>query len=235
MLNSNQPPAFFELTRESILSGSVRHVVAASGSMVLLSEAELEASLDRTLAAQPVPGDIWVFGYGSLIWNPAFAYIENRIGRVYGWHRRFCLWTVTSRGTPEQPGLTLGLDRGGSCRGMAFRLSAAEARHELGIIWRREMLGGAYHPHWVTVRTAGGPKAAIAFTIDRNHPRYTGPLEAETIAQIIAKASGWLGPCSDYIVKTATSLTALGIHDRALDILKERVACLKAVMAAGAG
>ena len=231
MRNLDQANAPLELTRELILSGSIRRAAAATAGMVLLSEAEIEASLDRTLAAQPVPGDVWVFGYGSLIWNPAFAYAESRIGLVHGWHRRFCLWTVTSRGTPEQPGLMLGLDRGGSCRGMAFRLNPAEARHELDIIWRREMIGGAYRPHWVTVRTADGPKPGIAFTIDRNHPRYTGPMDDETVARTIAKASGWLGPCSDYIVKTAASLTALGIRDRALDILKERVACLKAAMA----
>jgi cation transport protein ChaC len=224
MVNVDPAPISFELTRELILSGAIRRTVAETGRMVMLSEADLAASLDRTLAAQPVPGDVWVFGYGSLIWNPAFVHAESRVAHVHGWHRRFCLWTVTTRGTPEQPGLMLGLDRGGSCHGMAFRLRPTEMRHELGILWHREMLGGAYRPHWVTARTADGPKSAIAFIIARDQPRYAGRLADDRVVEILASASGWLGPCSDYVAKTAASLAALGIHDPSLERLRDRVA-----------
>jgi cation transport protein ChaC len=238
MSNPDQPPASppisYELTRELILSGTIRQAVAAAGQMKLWSEAELTASLDHTLAAQPAPGDVWIFAYGSLIWNPTFHFAEQQVGRVHGWHRSFCLWTVTSRGTPERPGLTLGLDRGGSCGGVAFRLDPAVARHELGIVWKREMIGGAYVPRWVPVKTEAGTVAAIAFAIDRNNPRYTGPIAAEKVAEVGAYAHGWLGPCSDYIYKTADALKALGIRDHGLEWLVARIRMLQAELAAAA-
>ncbi|HVJ52493.1 MAG TPA: gamma-glutamylcyclotransferase [Aliidongia sp.] len=232
---SDKPQAPLELTRENILSGMIRRAVAGLGDVVMLSDEELAASLDHVLATHPAgagDGDIWVFGYGSLIWNPAFTHVETQRGRIHGWHRRFCLWTPTSRGTPEKPGLTLGLDRGGSCQGVAFRTEAMDARHELAIIWRREMMSGAYRPRWVAAHLEDGRKVpAIAFTINHAHPRYTGPLDDEKAAEVIAGACGWLGPCSDYVFKTAEALAALGIRDRAFETLKERVRLLQAATA----
>jgi glutathione-specific gamma-glutamylcyclotransferase len=172
MTATEAPPEFLPLTREMILSGEVLRAAAQIPGMSVLSEAELTASIAATLARRPGVGDVWVFGYGSLIWNPAFAHAEHGTGLVRGWHRRFCLWTLLSRGCPKQPGLTLGLDRGGTCRGVVFRIPAADCAVELAVLWRREMVGGAYVPRWVTVETGHGPVPAIAFTINHAHPRY---------------------------------------------------------------
>ena len=111
----------------------------------LLSDAEIEADLDATLASHPEGSDIWLFGYGSLMWNPAIEFAEQCGGTVHGWHRRFCLWLHGGRGSPESPGLMLALERGGRCAGTLFRIPAAEARDELLLAWRRELFTGAYH------------------------------------------------------------------------------------------
>jgi cation transport protein ChaC len=194
--------------------------------MSVLSAAELAASIAATLARRPGTGDVWVFGYGSLMWNPAFAHAEHRIGLIRGWHRRFCLWTLLSRGCPQQPGLTLGLDRGGACRGVAFRIPAADCAVELEVLWRREMVGGAYVPRWVTVATGDGAIPAIAFTINHAHQRYAGKLDDAEIARVVACAIGKIGPCSEYLVKTVAALQALGIRDRRLERLLRRVEAL---------
>ena len=228
-------PISLELTREAILAGAVRLVAAQIPGMTVLSEAELAASLAATLAAKRGDGAIWVFGYGSLIWNPAFVHDETRIGRVQGWHRRFCLWTEMSRGCPKQPGLTLGLDRGGACRGVLYRLSAAQAETELSVLWHREMVGGAYAPRWVRAATAQGMVDAIAFTINRTHPRYAGKLDDAEVTRVIACAVGRLGRCSDYLFRTVAALEALGIRDARLEQLKARVEAAVVMNAASSG
>ena len=216
-------PEILDLTRETILSGDIMRVAAQIPGMNVLSETELAASLAATLAAGPGDGDIWVFGYGSLIWNPAFHFTERRKGRIHGWHRRFCLWTPLGRGSPEQPGLVLGLERGGACTGMAFRLASDQVASEMDIVWRREMLSGAYKPRWVRVATADGPVDAITFTIDPANPRYAGRLAEDEIVRVVATAVGRLGPCTDYLFKTAEALAGLGLEDRTLQRLKRRV------------
>jgi glutathione-specific gamma-glutamylcyclotransferase len=217
------PPPLL-LTRELILSGVVRQVAAQVPGMVVLSEAELDASIAATLARQPEPdGDVWVFGYGSLIWNPAFEYAETALGKVPGWHRCFCLWTNLSRGCTRQPGLTLGLDHGGACRGMLFRIPRDKVAAELAVLWRREMVGGAYVPRWVKVATSQGSVDAVTFAINHAHPRYAGKLDAAEMVRVIACASGTLGRCSEYLFKTAASLRALGIKDRRLETLCRQV------------
>ena len=162
-----RPLETVELTRESIQAGTVIQMASAGG-MRILSDEERAASIARMLATRPASpdqtGDLWLFGYGSLIWNPAFHFTERRKGRIHGWHRRFCLWTPLGRGSPERPGLVLGLERGGACTGMVFCLASDQIASELDIIWRREMLSGAYRPRWVRVVTAEGPVDAITFT-----------------------------------------------------------------------
>jgi glutathione-specific gamma-glutamylcyclotransferase len=216
------------LTRDSIRAGIVQEMVRRAG-LEVLSDEELRRSREAMLAARP-RGDVWVFGYGSLIWNPAFHFAESVTGRVHGWHRRFCLWTHAGRGTPENPGLLLGLERGGSCRGVAFRVRAHEVDSELDIVWRREMVNAAYVPRWVDVRMGcrGGERTApaIAFVINRRHDRYAGLLAEERVASTIASARGRLGPCADYLLNTAAHLEQLGIRDRALERLRRRVLSL---------
>jgi cation transport protein ChaC len=212
------------LTRESIRSGAVHQLIAELGiEMRVLSEEELRASLEATLAEVDLAAGVWLFGYGSLIWNPAFHFSDRLTGRIYGYHRRFCLWTHLGRGCPERPGLVLGLERGGSCQGVAFHIAPDAAREELMIVWRREMLGGAYLPRWVEVHSAVGHLPAIAFVINRAHERYASALADAAVVETIATAEGFLGRCADYLVNTVDHLAELGIHDRPLERLRQRV------------
>jgi glutathione-specific gamma-glutamylcyclotransferase len=212
------------LTRDQIKDGHVRRMIAELGiAMRVLSEEELRASREAMLAGADLAGGVWLFGYGSLIWNPAFHFTDRLVGRVYGWHRRFCLWTHLGRGCPERPGLVLGLERGGSCRGVVFQIAPDQVEEELAIVWRREMISGAYVPRWVDVHTALGPLRAITFVINHAHERYARLLPDEQVAEIIATAQGWLGPCAEYLINTVDHLAALGIDDRPLARLRASV------------
>jgi glutathione-specific gamma-glutamylcyclotransferase len=211
------------LTRESIRSGAVRKIAAEHGLTRILSDEELASSLRGMLKGVDLSSGVWVFGYGSLIWNPAFHFTNRVIGRVHGFHRRFCLWAHLGRGRPERPGLMLGLERGGSCRGVAYRIAPDAALEELDIVWRREMIGGAYVPRWVNVYTPRGTVRAITFTINHAHERYARDLSDEEAAAAIARASGFLGACADYLINTVDHLAELGIHDRPLERLRARM------------
>jgi glutathione-specific gamma-glutamylcyclotransferase len=138
---------------------------------------------------------------------------------IRGWHRQFCLATPIGRGTPDQPGLVLGLDRGGSCRGVAFRIARAEAEAELELVWRREMVTGAYVPRWVRLHGPDLPHGAagIAFTINHAAPNYVRPVSEANTARVIATACGALGSCRDYLFDTIHGLEGFEIHDRHLD------------------
>lgn len=139
------------ITRDALLDGSLAEAFRANAppGMKVRSQAELDHSLEQTLAGRDPREDVLVFGYGSLMWNPAFEHADMAKAYVHGWSRRFCLRLVMGRGSPDQPGLMLALDRGGACYGLAFRIPAEQARHELRLLWRREMLSGAYEARWV--------------------------------------------------------------------------------------
>lgn len=195
------------------------------GYMQFLTPEEREASLQAALAGAPA-GDVWLFGYGSLMWNPAIRHLGHEIGLVRGWHRQFCLWTPIGRGTPERPGLVLGLEAGGACRGLSFRIDRAEAEDELRLVWRREMLSGAYHPRWVTVETAAGPHRALTFVINRANPRYAGRLpESETVATL-GSAAGHLGSSREYLLQALAILESHGIRDSRMRRLARLVAAI---------
>src|SRR5262249_8528909 len=117
----------------------------------VLSDAEQEASLREVLDQHEQGSDVWLFGYGSLVWNPIVHHEERRVARLHGFHRSFCLWSHVNRGSLQKPGLVLGLDAGGSCRGVAFRIAGYHAAEELRLLWRREMVLGAYAPRWTAV------------------------------------------------------------------------------------
>ena len=192
---------------------------------------ERAASLHATLAAAPagaLAGDVWVFGYGSLVWNPAFEYAEKRRGRIYGFHRAYCIWSHLGRGTPDNPGLMLALDRGGSCCGAGFRIAPDQLEEELSILWAREMAMNSYVPTWVTVHTEEGPVNGLTFTIDRSHARYVGRLPPDIVAGHLATAEGYLGTSAEYLENTVAHLAELGIHDAKLLDLHRRVTLLKA-------
>ncbi|HLJ63374.1 MAG TPA: gamma-glutamylcyclotransferase [Stellaceae bacterium] len=218
------------LTRDAVTSEAIRALVRASDpGLRLMSDEEYRESVRATLAARPVGGvggDVWLFAYGSLIWNPMIHFVEQRVGTIHGYHRRFCLWTHVGRGCAANPGLMLGLERGGVCRGLAFRISEAKAAAELELVWRREMLTSAYCPRWVKAMTEGGPIAAIAFVINRQHERYAGLLDEERVAGAIATAEGPLGTCATYLYNTVAHLEALGIRDERMMKLRDRVAAL---------
>ena len=181
-----------------------------------LTEAERRASLDAMLA-DSVPGEpIWVFGYGSLLWRPAFTAVEQRLATLNGYHRRFCLVMKRFRGTEECPGLMLALDRGGLCRGMVYRLDPMSAEADLAGLWKREMVTGGYRPRWSAVKTEGGPVRAIAFVANRANERYLKPHSLDYAAEMIARACGPVGSNAEYLHSTHEHLLGLGISDKGL-------------------
>jgi cation transport protein ChaC len=214
-----------KLTREFILDGSLHAVVrsALGPGARFLSDAERRDQVRAMLARAPRPGRIWVFAFGSLIWNPAFHFVERRTARIHGFHREFCLWARAGRGSPERPGLMLSLESGGSCTGVAYRIAKRNAAMELDVIWRREMFTGAYRPVWTTARTPTGREPAIAFAANRAHERYVTGLGEAAIARHLATGAGKMGRCSDYLFDTVAHLRQLGIRDRRLEALARRV------------
>ena len=221
------------LKREDLENGLFRRLwqQLESGPRPLTDE-EQAASLAATLAGVPEGEDVWVFAYGSLLWNPLFHYDERRPATVRGYHRRFCLWSKMGRGTPDNPGLVLGLDRGGSCCGLAYRLPAGKAAEELRLLWRREMVVGSYDPRWLSVEAAPCTRShgcaeelrALTFVVRREHPFYAGRLPLDAVADALATANGHIGSSADYLFHTVEALAAHGLRDGYLDRLKARVA-----------
>ena len=187
----------------------------------LLTDAELEESLWQIMEAREANEDCWVFGYGSLVWNPLLHFAEKRVATAHGYHRSFCLWSRINRGTPDKPGLVLGLDLGGRCRGVAYRIAQQHLENELRLIWRREMMLGAYVPRWVQVSDGETRFRAIAFTINRTIPAYAGKMPAQAIVLTLLSSHGKAGPGLDYLLHTAQALRAHGIEDRQMQELCE--------------
>jgi glutathione-specific gamma-glutamylcyclotransferase len=180
----------------------------------LLSSEEREASLKPFIAGIAPGQDAWVFGYGSLMWNPAFHVAESRPGTIYGYHRSFCVDMLLWRASPDCPGLMLALDRGGSCQGVAHKIAAEQVKMELRILWMREMLGGIYQPRWVQVQLdTKAAVRAITFVANREHPRYIGKLPEATIARRIARAAGEFGNNRQYLFQLEKHLETFGIVD----------------------
>lgn len=211
--------------RTFLEADGVRHAVRQAGyGHLLLSDEAMAHSLARILAGRDDDAPVWVFAYGSLMWSPLMRFAERRVARVRGYHRGFYLWSRINRGSPEQPGLVLGLDRGGCCSGLAFRLDEAAAAEELALLWRREMVLGTYHPRWVSAQTTAGPVRAVAFVVDRSKPGYAGRLSDEQILAAVVKARGHFGACADYLLNTANALERFGIADRRLSRLARLLA-----------
>ncbi|HMA31920.1 MAG TPA: gamma-glutamylcyclotransferase [Casimicrobiaceae bacterium] len=222
------------LSRRDLEQGRMRAVyVEALPAHHTLTDAELEASMKATLAAKPAGAGWWVFAYGSLLWNPLFPFVEARIAGLHGLHRRFCIWSLASRGTPDAPGLVLGLDRGGSCRGVVYRLPAAQALDELRLLWRREMVTGAYAPRWLGVDCGGRQLIALGFVVRRDHSQYAGKLTIDAQAEVVARARGAFGSSADYLERTRVALVTHGIVDPYLERLAARVAAKRGAAAGG--
>jgi cation transport protein ChaC len=195
------------------------------GQARLLSDEELAASLACTLEGWDGERDLWLFGYGSLIWNPGLPTVESVRARVSGYHRGLYLWSRVNRGTPEQPGLVLALDRGGSCTGVAFRLAGKTAMPHLEALWRREMPMGSYRPAWLPCRLIDERRVlALAFVMRRDAPTYTGKLPDAVVKAVLGCARGRYGTTLDYVSRTVKALRESGIPDRALEALLSRCA-----------
>ncbi|MDN3920575.1 gamma-glutamylcyclotransferase [Roseateles violae] len=183
------------------------------------------ALLARTLAQwqasgppdAATPPDLLLFAYGSLIWRPDFDYSECKLARVQGYHRALRMRSRVNRGCPEQPGLVLALLSGGSCRGLVFRVPGSRGEAVLRQLWEREMPNGVYEPRWLSCETADGPWRALAFTLSRRSPNWTGAIDDADLVHIFRHARGRYGTTLDYLLRTVQGLRAHGIHDAELE------------------
>lgn len=162
--------------------------------------------------------DLWVFGYGSLMWRPGFEHEERRPALLRGYHRSFCVLSHVHRGTPERPGLVFGLDQGGACRGVAFRVEAKRADETRRYLQAREQVTSVYVEATKTVELVddGTRIAALCFVVDRKHHQYAGRLPFEKQVEIVAGAEGQSGKNPDYLESTVRHLEEAGIADREL-------------------
>lgn len=186
------------------------------------SDTQLDVSRTACLAQLEPEQDLWVFAYGSLVWNPIFSVAEKRRARLYGFHRSFCMATTIGRGTVERPGLMLALDVGGFVDGVALKMERHDRDEETRLLWRREMVPMSYQPLWLTVDTQAGQIVVLAFVADQAAPNYVGHLPLTESAAHIATAAGLHGTNLDYLDSTYHALAANGIEDPYLkDLLAE--------------
>ena len=174
----------------------------------------------------PLRGQLWVFGYGSLMWRPGFAYEEAVRARIIGAQRRLCVYSVVHRGTRRRPGLVLGLEPGGSCDGMAFRVAPDQARAVRAYLRAREQVTMVYREAAgiLELETAGRPRVrALCYMVDTAHPQYAGDLPLEKQVHLVRRSHGRAGPNIDYVANTVRHLREAGIHDAPLELLVARL------------
>ncbi|MDR3374227.1 MAG: gamma-glutamylcyclotransferase [Ancalomicrobiaceae bacterium] len=170
--------------------------------------------------------DLWVFGYGSLMWNPGFPHLESIPARLDGWHRALCVYSHVHRGTPERPGLVLGLDRGGRCRGFAFHVAARHAVETLAYLREREQVTGVYFEASKPVHLldgSGRTPEALVYLVNRGHRQYAGKLAAREVERLVREGAGRSGPNRHYVLATVAHMRKSGIHDSRLDALANRL------------
>jgi glutathione-specific gamma-glutamylcyclotransferase len=169
-------------------------------------------------------GDFWVFGYGSLIWRPGFAHTRTVRARIHGFRRALCVRSFVHRGTPERPGLVLGLDRGGSCIGLAFRVPGDLRDEVMAYLRERELVTHVYREKLLPISLPNGERAeAVSYVVDRRHGQYAGALHAEEAAAHVRGAVGQSGPNAEYVLNTVDHLKALGIRDHWLEDVARRL------------
>jgi cation transport protein ChaC len=235
------PTARSQMTLTADLVARVHRTVAHPGpdpDFIPNTEKDHAVAVREMLASHPKGEDVWLFAYGSLLWRPAVEHVEERMGTARGWHRSFGLRLRAWRGTREQPGLMMGLDRGGQCKGVAYRLAGHTVEVELCKLFRREMPARPLNrpptniPRWLTVETARGRLRAIAFVINRRGYAYAGRLTPEQTADILATACGHGGSCAEYLYNTVSHLEERGIRDcnlwRLQALVADRIASLTA-------
>ncbi|MGA2895266.1 MAG: gamma-glutamylcyclotransferase [Xanthobacteraceae bacterium] len=186
-------------------------------------------------SAEHETGDLWVFGYGSLMWRPGFAYLERVSARLIGLHRALCVFSFVHRGTPERPGLVLGLDRGGICRGVAYRVAAKARAETIEYLRSREQVTSVYLETMRRIELEDKARRrvrALCYVIDRSHVQYAGRLTLAESLHLVRQGHGQSGPNRDYVLETVRALEALGYRETELHLLAEQ---LKGVHEAGAG
>lgn len=167
----------------------------------------------------------WIFGYGSLMWRPGFGFLRSEPARIHGYHRSLCVYSYVHRGTPEQPGLVLGLDRGGSCHGMAFEIHPSAWEDTIAYLRAREQVTSVYLEKRKTVALIASSRTveAVTFVVDRGHRQYAGVLNDDALDRHVRLGQGISGHCIDYVMNTLAHLREMKIHDPALERLAGRL------------
>jgi len=208
------------LTKQQITSGAYLEHFGEVPAEMMWTLDRIEQSMRETLATRPTSGDVWVFGYGSLLWNPLLSFAGQQRATLHGWHRSFCMRIIAGRATLETPGRMLALEPGGSTQGVAFCLTEQVAQEELILLWVREMPTGAYRPVWAPVSLDDGSSImALVFVAEPDHPLYEHDASVESITPFITQASGPMGTNADYVRKLNDALYASGVVDEYIDAL----------------
>ena len=213
------------VTRDDVVHDRIRQRAheRPGEELVLLDDAEFEASRQQILREFEAHDEFWVFGYGSLIWNPTFLFADQRAAALMGYARRFCIWATSGRGTVDQPGLWLGLDHGASCSGIAWRLHDDQRDYESLMLWRREMVSGSYLPRVLPVNIDGRDRPTLCLLANRHHDRYAGELSEKDIVRCIATGEGHLGTSREYLFNLVEHLKQEGVPDAELEALAAHV------------
>lgn len=212
------------ITRDFLQKADCKTAFGAIDEALLLTPEQREASLDCTLSKRPDNSPVWIFGYGSLMWNPVFEAEEICRALLTGWHRAFCLRLTVGRGTQGQPGRMLALKEGGQTTGLAFRLPENNLREELRLLWKREMMTNCYLPTWCDLHLDNGERVtALAFIMNSQHPLFEADTCHQTIAPLIAHASGPLGTNAQYLFSLENELKIHGMQDASMTELVKSV------------
>lgn len=202
------------LTRASIDSGEYFESFGSLPPGTLWDIERINHSLKEALSARPDTGDVWIFAYGSLIWNPLLRFDEQQIATLHGWHRSFCLSMVSGRGNADTPGRMLAVEPGGATQGIAFRISSDTVDEDLRRMWIREMVLGTYQPIWADVTLIDGSVVkALVFAADPQRDQYEPDSQIKSIAPLIAAASGIHGDNADYVFTLESALIDRGLTD----------------------
>ncbi|MFJ3366877.1 gamma-glutamylcyclotransferase [Pseudomonas sp. NPDC086251] len=208
------------LTKHQITSGAYLENFCEVPREIMWTLEQIEQSMQETLEARPTTGDLWIFGYGSLLWNPLLNFEGQQRATLHGWHRSFCMRIIAGRATLDTPGRMLALEPGGSTQGVAFRLTEQVAKEELILLWVREMPTGAYRPVWAPLSLEDGTETmALVFVADPYHPLYEPDASVESVSPHIAGASGPMGTNAEYVHKLNNALSESGVVDEYIGAL----------------
>jgi len=188
-------------------------------SMRTMTNEDLLNSIKKILHGHNLDDGIWLFSYGSLMWNPDFEMVEKISGEIEGYHRKLCLKSLVYRGTPDYHGLVFGLEIGYSCQGMCFRIAPEKIKTELMKVWEREMFADTYIPKWIKVKTNRAYIYAVTFVINNKHDHYLPNLEFNEVVERVVRAKGKMGSCNDYVKNTLKHLKKFGLRDKHLERL----------------